>query len=708
MTSRRAPARGGLAAWFRDATPRQWAKRIALGAVGALALLVLLIVVAYASVSLPPPPDPVQTTLVLDARGGTLAELFKDENRIDVPLRDVADVMEQAVVATEDRNFYRHTGLDPLGITRALVNDLRGRALQGGSTITQQLVKNTYLDAERSVVRKAKEAILAVKVEQQMDKREILERYLNTIYFGRGAYGVEKAAQIYFGKPAAQLQVPEAALLAGLIRAPESADPERHPDVARNRRAIVLNAMVRSGDLEEAQAEAFKRAPLGTAPRPDPNTGLQGSSAYFVAMVRQWAVREFGERLAFGGGLRIETTLDPAMQAAAEEAVTSILDREDDPTAALVSMQDDGAVLAMIGGRNFQANQTNMATNRRRPQAGSTFKPFVLAAALDAGIPVSQRYPGPARREVEFPGNPPYDVGNYGNEGFGRIDLVEATAKSVNTVYAQLAADVGLQQVADTARRLGIDSEIPVLPSMALGAVEVSPYEMTRAYLTFATRGQRVEPFFVRRVTRADGRVVHESRPERDEVFDERYADVMNHVLSQTIRRGTGRAAAIGRPAAGKTGTTNENTDAWFAGYTPRVATTVWMGYPDDRTRTMDSVHGRAVTGGSFPAQIWARYMQAALADVDTGGFEDPDPELLNAPQRDEDGDEDGGAESTTTRAPEETTTTSSIPEDTTTSSSVPEEGEPTTTTSSAPPEETTTTTAPTTTTTAPSRGGGP
>ncbi|MCU1374112.1 MAG: penicillin-binding protein [Actinomycetia bacterium] len=663
-----------------------------LGFVGGLVLFLLLVLLAYSSVSLPAEPEQARTTVIRDAKGNQLAELFKNENRVAVPLDKVADVMEKAVVSAEDRHFYEHSGVDPIGITRALVNDVRGGNVQGGSTITQQLVKNTYLTTERSLTRKAKEAILAVKVERELSKRQILERYLNTIYFGRGAYGIEKAAENYFGKPATDLQLPEAALLAGLIRAPGTADPELHPDAARNRRAIVLNAMARDKVITTAQATEAKAAPLPATKPPDPLQKLTGPDAYFIAMVRQWAVQEFGKRIAFEGGLQIETTLDPAMQADADKAVTSILNRADDPDAALVSMTDEGAVVAMIGGRDFQASQTNLATNNVRPQAGSTFKPFVLAAALDNGIPVTQRYPGPAKKSVKFPDNPPYEVDNYGGESFGTINLTDATAHSVNTVYAQLAADVGLDKVAVTASELGLTSTLPIVPSMSLGAANVSPYEMIRAYMTFANRGTRVEPFYVRRVLDADGNEIYSTHKQDKRVYDRKYADVVNNVLTQTIKRGTGTAANFGKPAAGKTGTTSENTDAWFVGYTPKIGTAVWMGYPKDNKRKMNSVHGRAVTGGSFPAQIWQRYMKAATEGMDTGEFTAPDKNLLNAPQK----GQKGSTDSTTTSSTDTTTTT--LPDQSTTTTSTPTDES--TTTTSTPDGSTTTVPPPTTTTT--------
>ena len=675
---------------------------------GGLAFLavVALFLLAYASMSLPDEPPRVQTSAILASDGSTITELYKDQNRVDVKLGQVAEVMQQAVVATEDRKFFEHSGLDPIGISRALVNDIRGRELQGGSTITQQLVKNAYLNAERSLVRKLKEAVLAIKVEQQYDKDEILERYLNTIYFGRGAYGVEKAAQLYFGRSAADLDLPQSALLAGLIRAPETADPERDPEAAKQRRAIVLKAMVRAEDISQEEADAANAAPVEAIPRPDPTVQLTGSTAWFSAMVRQWTVEEFGERLAFGGGLRIETTLDVKKQAAAEQAIASILDRPEDPDAALVSMTDDGAIVAMIGGRDFTTSNVNLATNNVRPQMGSTFKPVVLAAALENDVTVGQRYPGPAKKTIPFDGYPPYEVDNYGGESFGDIDLVDATAHSVNTVYAQLASDVGLRAVARTARDLGIETELPIVPSMSLGSAQASPLEMLRAYMTFGTRGQRVTPYFVRRVTDRSGTVLFSADPKREDVYPEDLADVVNHALTAVLRNGTGRAASFGRPAAGKTGTTTGNTDAWFVGYTPKIGTAVWMGYQSDTKRKMDDVHGRAVTGGSFPAQIFSRYMRAATQGMETGAFTAPKRELLEAPPNFD------ATTTTTTAEDESSTTTTSLDDSSTTTSSSSSSTTTTTdrraTTTTTAPATTTSTTASTTTTTTNRNGNDP
>jgi penicillin-binding protein 1A len=695
-----------IRARLRTLWKRRWFRRtvVVTGILGALA--VAGIVFAYLAVSLPPAPEAAQTTVVLDADGNKLAELFDTENRVDVTLDQVSPIMRKAVIAAEDHDFYSHGGLDPIGLGRALVSNLRGNALQGGSTITQQLVKNTYLSPQRSLTRKAKEAILALKVERQMSKDEILERYLNTVYFGRGAYGIEKAAEIWFGVKASELDLPQSALLAGLIRAPESADPARNPDTAATRRKIVLDALVRTKKISRADADAAAATPVQAAARTNPDDQLSGSSAYFVAQVRSWLVKRYGERVAFGGGLQVQTTLHRSMQAAAEDAVFRTLDRPDDPDAALVSMDDKGAILAMIGGRDFKASKVNLAMGRQGGgsgrQAGSTFKPFVLAAALEAGIPVTQRYPGPAKMTVDVDGIE-YPVENYGGERFGTIDLLDATAHSVNTVYVQLVADVHPKNVADLATKLGVTAPLEANPSIALGAEEVSPLDMADAFMTFGNRGEHVEPYFVEKVSDSHGKVIYSADTRRERVYPEQYADVVTYALQGVIDHGTGTAADIGRPAAGKTGTTSDNTDAWFVGYTPKVSTAVWMGYKESTKKKMSSVHGRSVTGGSFPAQIWGRYMSAALEGIDTGDFTPPSDELLHAkPPKPAPGD------ATTTSSTESTTTTSST--SSTTSTTV--EGDGSTTTSSTEPDGSTTTTTsttqPTTTTTAaPAASGG-
>jgi membrane peptidoglycan carboxypeptidase len=689
------PARRGRVRRRSGAGWRRWLLRLGLAGVAGLLLVVALAAVAYRSVDLPAEPPRAQTSVVLDAEGNVLAELYDVENRVDVRLDEVSPTMVEAVIAAEDRSFRRHSGINPSSTIRALWVNIRGGDLQGGSTITQQLVKNTYLTPERSLRRKVQEAVLAVKVDQQLSKDAILERYLNTIYFGRGAYGIEAAAKAYFGPAvtAGGLDISQSALLAGLIRAPESADPSNDPETARARRASVLRAMVATRAISQAEATMVGAAEIVAVPREDGRATLRGSTAYFADQVRAWAVRTFGEAAAFGGGLRIETSLDPRMQAAAERAVFETLNEPGDPDGALVALDDRGAVVAMIGGRSFEENEVNLALGAeggsQGRQPGSTFKPFVLAAALDAGIPINQRFPGPSEITVDV-GGQDYTVSNFGGQGFGQIDLTTATARSVNTIYAQLVAATGAQAVADAAERAGITTPLEPLPSIALGVFDVSPLEMASSYMTYARRGNRIRPWYVERVTEANGAVLYEAEPVIEPVVPAERADLMNHVLSEVIADGTGTAADIGRPAAGKTGTTQDNTNAWFVGYTPRLGASVWMGYGAEGQRQMDDVRGRPVTGGGLPAQIWQRFMAAAVEPLDTGSF---------VPPREEDLDPTTSAPPTTERRAAPTTTASP-----TTTETTPTTEAPPTTADTVPPETTTTspptTAAPGTTTT--------
>ncbi|MEX2659789.1 MAG: PBP1A family penicillin-binding protein [Acidimicrobiales bacterium] len=665
----------------------RWLLRLGVATVAGLVLLAMLIVIAYKSVRLPAETRRPQTSVVLDAEGNVIAELYDIENRTDVALDDVSPAMVDAVVAAEDRSFRDHGGLDRSGIARALWVDLRGGGLQGGSTITQQLVKNSYLTSQRTVSRKLKEAILAIKVERQLSKDEILERYLNRIYFGRGAYGVEAAAQAYFATGADDLDVAQSALLAGLIRSPESADPTRSPDIARRRRASVLDAMVATGALTGPERAAAAGEELAAIDRPEERIALEGSTAYFADQVRRWAVRTYGDKAAFGGGLTIETSLDPRLQVAAEEAVFETLDQVRDPDAALVAVDERGAIVAMIGGRDFATNQVNFALGAegggQGRQPGSTFKPFVLQAALDAGITVDQRFPGPSEITVDVD-DQEYPVENYGEQAFGNIDLVTATANSVNTVYAQLVAETGAQAVADAATAAGITAELEPFPAIALGSEEVAPLDMASAYMTYARRGDKVTPWYVERVTGPDGAILHTAEPERERVMERRHADLINEVLQRVVTDGTGTAADIGRPAAGKTGTTQDNTNAWFVGYTPTLGAAVWMGYGEEGQRPMEHVRGGAVTGGGLPAQIWQRFMTRAVAGLPAGDFTPPAEEEPDPPQ---------AAPPTTARKSATTSTTWSYTTSSSYTTSPP--GPPTT----APPPATTTTRRSTTTT---------
>ena len=599
-----------------------------------------------------PPEDPLRQTSFVCAADVTttcgpdnaIASFSAEEDRINVPLRELPPILVDAVLATEDRDFFEHGGVDPIGIARAFYNDVRGRGVrQGGSTITQQYVKNVYLSSERSIARKIKEAILAVKLERELEKEEILERYLNTIYFGRGAYGVGAAARAYFGKDVRTIGLPEAAYLAGLIRAPEAADALQDPVEASRRRDTALDALVATGKISGAERDAASALPWEghviarrdrTKLAVDPRLEAVGG-AYFVDAVQRQLLAKYGEAVLYGGGLRIYTTIDPEMQEDAWDAVTSTLNQPDDPAAALVAIDDRGQVKAMIGGRDFETQKVNYALGKEGGGsgrgAGSAFKPFVLATAVHEGISLNSKFNAPA--QITLPranaGNTDWKVSNYADAEQGVLDLVDATRVSSNTAFAQLMIEVGPDDVVEMAKRLGVEAELPEVNSLVLGTGEVSPLDMATGFSTFANRGVHNDPELIARIEQIDDdgdvTVLEQANPSNDRVLPESEADVVTHALRQVVLGGTGRAANIGKPMAGKTGTTQDNKDAWFVGYTPKLTAAVWMGYPDaeegELVPNMDDVHGIEVTGGSFPAQIWAKFMRAATQGKDMGSF---------------------------------------------------------------------------------------
>ncbi len=612
-----------------SALPR-WARWPAYGIAGLLALGVLAFTVLWFTVDLPEEPPELQSAVVLAADGQELAILSKGGQRFEVPLDEMAPIVVDALIAAEDRRFYSHSGLDPIGITRALWSNVRSSGTQGGSTITQQLVKNQYLSSERTLWRKAREAVLAAKLERTADKDEILERYLNTVYFGRGAYGIEAAARAYFDTSAAELDVPQAALLIGLLRSPETGDPATDPEEAEARRNQVIQDLVETGDITAEEGEAAAASPVEAIDGEAQVTELTaGVAPHFVEWIREQTIDALGEDALYSNGLVVHTTLDLKAQAAAEQAVAEVLTDPAGPQAAVVALDTDGAIRAHVGGRDFEALQVDLVRGGEGGgsgrQPGSTFKPFVLEAALEAGITLGDRYAAPPTIDLEVDGEP-WSVSNYGGSGYGDLTVAEATASSANTVYAQMLADVGPQAVADAAGRMGIDAELEAFPAIALGVEEVSPLDLASAYLTLADDGTRAEPYAISRIEDADGNVLWEpERPEAEEGAID--PEVSRAVTRGVIEGGTGTAADIGRPAAGKTGTTQENVDAWFAGYVPGYAAVVWMGYPDPAP--MEDVQGRSVTGGSFPAEIWGRFMAVAVEDREPADFPPPPEELL-------------------------------------------------------------------------------
>jgi penicillin-binding protein 1A len=568
-----------------------------------------------------------------------LAVLRGSENRVLVEYDEISDWMKHSIVAIEDRRFWDHDGIDLRGIARAAWADIRRKkVVEGGSTIVQQFVKNAYLEKERSFARKVREAALAYQLDEKWSKPRILTAYLNTIYFGNGAYGVQQAAKVYFGHGAAKLTLAEAALLAGIPADPSAYDPVTRPEAAAARRAVVLRAMLEEGTITRSQFRAAIRAPL---PRDVRLPGIQGPAPYFTTYVKEQLLetKAFRPDEIFGGGLRITTTIDLELQEMAQKSVWSILQDPQGPSAALVALDPTtGNVLAMIGGRNYRRSQFNLAAQSRR-QPGSAFKPFVLAAALEQGISPATRF---VSKQTVIPlGDKVWVVNNYENAYLGPIDLVNATVHSDNSVYAQLTRLIGPAAVARTARRLGVRSELDAFFSIGLGAQSVNPLELARAYATFANGGYRIDtetfgnrPRVVHEIRDHEGEVVLEQDQRSREVLSQRTTAWVNTLLQGVIERGTGKRARLeGWPAAGKTGTTENYGDAWFVGYTPQLVVAVWVGYPTELRPMEAEFQGEPVAGGTFPALIWKSFMEKALPylEAEPVGFDSPPSEYQAA-----------------------------------------------------------------------------
>jgi len=578
-------------------------------------------------IPLPPEAPQAHTTVLYDSSGAQLATLQGVENRFPVPIENVPPVMTAAVVAAEDRKFFVHKGIDPLGIARALWADIRRRGVtQGGSTITQQYVKNVYVGNDYTLWRKVREAVISVKIERKFDKNQILERYLNTVYFGRGAYGVQAASKAYFDKDVTALGLKEATYLAGLIRSPSAGDVAEDPVEAHALRFIVLDAMVDTKVITPELANEAEAVPVGDYVVPPPPPGstvnMKGVGAeYFVEYVRRELLKVYPESQVLRGGMRVYTTLDPIVQGQAYDAVygpVNGLTRPGDPAGALVSVDNDGRVVAMVGGRDWEASKVNLAVGTEGGglgrQAGSTFKPIALAEAIRKDISLEATFPGPAKIVLPKANNgTDWEVNNFEGAAYGRISLLTATAQSVNTVYAQLVEAVKPQNVVDMAKKLGVKAPLEPHASIALGTAEVSVLDMASVYLTLQTRGMQVEPRVIRRITQNDS-VLVDDRPKAVRVLDKSVADKVNYALQQVIDEGSGTAAALPHAQVwGKTGTTEGYGDAWFVGYTRHLTTAVWMGHPEGQSNPLYNVHGvRRVNGGSLPAQIFKRFMSKA------------------------------------------------------------------------------------------------
>ena len=569
------------------------------------AAIAVIGVVVYVGAHLPPIqsleiPKRPPTIQIVGIDGSMLAQRGEMAGA-NVALKDLPPYLPKAFIAIEDRRFYSHFGIDPVGIARALVTNVLNRGVsQGGSTLTQQLAKNLFLTQERTIRRKLQEAELAIWLERKHSKNEILELYLNRVYFGSGAYGVEAAAQKYFGKSARNVTIAEAAMLAGLVKSPSRLAPNRNPEGAEARAQVVLAAMADANFITDAQAKAS----IG-----HPSYNVKPVGAGTVNYVADWIGEVLDDLVGqIDESIKVETTIDPKLQSVAEAAIIDELAAKsvkfNVSQGALVAMTPDGAVRAMVGGRNYSDSQYNRAVTARR-QPGSAFKPFVYLTALEQGLtPDTMRQDAP----IEVKGWRPE---NYTHEYFGAVTLTQALAMSLNTVAIRLGLEVGPKNVVRTAHRLGISSKLEPNASIALGTSEVSMVELVGAYAPFANGGLAVAPHVVTRIRTLSGKLLYMRQPEeRNQVIDTRHVGMMNAMMRETLVSGTAKKAEIpGWPAAGKTGTSQDYRDAWFIGYTASLVTGVWLGN-DDNSPT------KKATGGGLPVEVWSRFMKAAHEGV--------------------------------------------------------------------------------------------
>ena len=565
------------------------------------------------------PHGPGRSSYLYSADGVRFATLGAPVTHTPVPLDRIDPKLQRATVAVEDRRFYHEGGTDWIGVLRAGIADITSASLaQGGSTLTQQLVRNLYLGDQRTLGRKLEEGCLADHLARRWSKSRILDTYLNTVFYGQQAYGVQAAAETYFSKPARNLTLPQAALLAGLPQAPTAYDPLGNPADARARRTEVLQAMRSSGYIDDAAYRRAVAAPLGL--KPGTIAKKQKPESFFVNYVYEQLVGRYGAATVRQGGLSIHTTLNWKAQQDAERAIRTTLNRSTDPASALVAIDPaTGGVKAMAsivpGKPNYQFN---LAVQGKR-QAGSSFKLFVLTTAILRGInPFSTTY---LSAPFRGPAGNPYQIQTDTKTYSGRTKIDAATAQSDNTVFVRLTLDLGDAAVARTAHRMGVTSPLRPVDTIGLGVNPVSPIEMASAYATVAAHGVYRKPYAISSVTFPDQHADGSWRPHGSrQVIPAGVADEVTRVLQEVIAHGTGTAANPGRPAAGKTGTTSSLADAWFDGYTPDLAAAVWVGYPQSRV-PMTHVHGIQVFGGTFPAQIWRRFVTAALQGTPPRGF---------------------------------------------------------------------------------------
>ncbi len=597
-------------------------------------------------------------TKIYDKDGNIISELFI-EQRVLVPLKDIPADLQNAFIAIEDNEFYEHWGISTKGILRAFViNFIKGKVSQGGSTITQQLAKRIFLTSERTITRKIKEMLITIQLEREYTKEEILQLYINQIYFGAGGYGAESACKIYFGKSVKDINLAESALIAGLPKAPNYYSPLKNPEIAKNRRAVVLSRMKDLGLITKEQEEEANSQPM-----PDKKQLPELSSGhYFIEYLRILLEPKYGTNVLHKEGLSIHTTLDSKMQAEAEKALSENLDKFDEQQiefftkekiepkkvqGALIAIDPKtGAIRAMVGGRDFKETKFNRAVQAKR-QAGSSFKPFLYTAAIDSKLmtpatiledkPMVYAFDGKkwdlVSRNVNYVEVlaekmtadeliDPMKIWcpvNYGGKFKGEMPLRKAIAKSVNICAVETIDKVSPAKVIDYARMMGIKSPLVNSLSLALGSSDVTLQEMVSAIGTLASGGVQTEPYFITKIIDKDGKILENNIPNEKEVLSPQTSYVMTNLLKGVVERGSGfKARELGRPCAGKTGTSNDSVDAWFVGYTPQLVAGVWVGY-DDRTSL-----GKNATGGNTACPIWTAFMKNALAGYPVLDFTQP------------------------------------------------------------------------------------
>lgn len=668
--------------WYR----RWW---LPLAAAGATVLMVTVLATLvygyYRSADIPPADQlrPAEPTVVFDARGERVATLDPAAVRRNVDLGDLPDHVWQAVLASEDRGFFEHPGYSVTRVLAAFKDNLfSDDRIEGGSTITQQYVEIAIEEVPRTYLGKLREAVTANKVEREYSKEQILEFYLNTVHFGRGTQGIDAAARTYFRRSATELDVEQSALLAGMIAAPSRFAPSNDPDLAEARRDYTLEGMVEQGWLDEDRAQELIGSSLPEVHEAPPID--VGPNAYYLDVVRTALAEQLPDHHDPFLGLEVHTALSPELQDLALDTLNSHL--EDQPyTGSLVSIDPrNGAVRTIVGGLDYEEQQFNVAVQGRR-QPGSAFKTMTLSAFVGQGWSPQSRYDAPAEYTIERDDSDDYTVHNFGDRGWGRVSVRMATTNSINTVYAQMQQDIGTPTVMRYAHQLGIDEPLEDVPSLTLGTVGVSPYDMASAYATLAAGGTRRDPHVLTRVVdRTSGSTVlddgddqQDEEPQagpdvRQRGVEPNTAAVVTDVLADNVERGTGTAAQIGRPAAGKTGTTQEYRDAWFVGYVPQLTTAVWIGNEDNSP--MDEV-----TGSSIPARTWGDYMRQALEGVPVAEFPEPEIEPLELIHEDDEEEVTASPTATTTEtsSPSPTATGSPSPSDTATGSPSPSEASP-------------------------------